>query len=404
MNNLTIYSKSKNGKITSWNASLNETLNSNGFLEITITSGYEDGKKIERIREVKSGKNLGRANATTILEQARLELKKLYTDKIDKGYVLNKSDISDTKEVGGIKKPTLADKYPEKAHKLPEFIYECGLQPKIDGLRCFIEKLEDNSIQFSSRSGKLFNPIPHIAEEAERELEVGDILDGELYIPGKDLQDIMSVVSPSKNIKDEALKEVKLYWYDFIPSSKTHETYKKRFLECDLNFDSSIVKLETSVFTIEESIAAGYIDPISTSSDVFIEMLENHFNNYIERNFEGLMIRDISAPYHFGRRTTSLLKYKKMISDEFKIVDILESDNDEAPRFVCDLRNGNQVTVRLKGDKEDNLKYLTDKEDYIGKWLTINYQTETSTGSLQFPVGIAIRDGEEINGTFVPSI
>ena len=117
-----------------------------------------------------------------------------------------------------------------------------------------------------------------------------------------------------------------------------------------------------------------------------------------------MMIRDITSPYYFGRRSVSLLKYNKMQTEEFQIVDILESDNDEAPRFVCDLRNGNEVTVRLKGDKEENLKYLNNKETYIGKWLTIKYQIKTVTGSLQFPVGVAIRDGEVIDGEFVPSI
>lgn len=400
----TIYSMSKTGKVTQWEASLNTTPNSEGYLEITIESGYEDGKKISKTRLIKSGKNIGRANETTLLEQAELELTRLYQDKYDKGYKDNKTEVSVNKTSNDIRKPTLADKYPEKSHRLPEHIYDIGLQPKVDGLRCFVEKLEDGSIRFSSRSGKLFHPIPHIASQAEKKLAVGDILDGELYIPGKDLQDIMSIVAPSKNIKEEAQKDVQLYWYDFIPAGKEALTYRERFVNSDIVFENSIVKLELATFKIEESIESGFENPILTESNTFVEMLEQQFNNYITRGFEGLMIRDLNAPYFFGRRTVHLLKYKKMLSDEFKIVDILESDNDSAPRFVCDLRNSNQVTVRLKGDKEDNLKYLTNKEEYIGKWLTINYQTETSTGSLQFPVGVAIRDGEEVNGIFVPSI
>lgn len=401
---VTIYSQSKTGKITTWTATLDETPNALGYLEITISSGYEDGKKIERIREIKAGKNIGKANETSLLEQAKLELERLYTSKYDSGYKDDKKDVCLTKQVSDIKKPTLADKYPEKAHKLPKEIYGVALQPKVDGLRCFVEKMESGSIRFTSRSGKVFTFIPHIASEAEKFLSTGDILDGELYIPGKDLQDIMSVVSPSKNIKEEELKEVKLYWYDFIPANKVSDTYRERFLECEFEFGDSIVKLETAVFTLEESQAAGYEEAVLTNSETFLEILENQFDNYIARGYEGLMIRDIEAPYFFGRRTTSLLKYKKMLSDEFKIIDILESDNDEAPRFVCDLRNGNEVTVRLKGDKEQNLIYLTNKAEYIGKWLTINYQTETSTGSLQFPVGIAIREGTEIDNVFIPSV
>lgn len=399
-----LYSMSKAGKITQWSATLNTTPNSDGFLEITIESGYEDGKKITRSRMVKSGKNIGRANETTLLEQANLEFSRLYQDKYDKGYKDDKSEVTIEKTSNDIRKPTLADKFPEKAHKLPEEIYGIALQPKVDGLRCFVEKLESDAVRFTSRSGKVFTTIPHIATEAIRELSVGDILDGELYIPGKDLQDIMSVVSPSKNIKDEALKEVKLYWYDFIPKGKDTLSYKERFINCELNFGESIVKLQTATFTKEESEEAGYEDAILTNSETFLEILEEQFENYISRGYEGLMIRDINAPYFFGRRTVSLLKYKKMLSEEFKIIDIIESDNDEAPRFVCDLNNGNSVTVRLKGDKEQNLTYLRNKEEYIGRWLTINFQTKTSTGSLQFPVGIALREGVEVDGVFEPSI
>ena len=136
----TIYSISKTGKITTWSADLTLTPNSEGYLEIAIESGYEDGKKINKTRLVKSGKNLGRANETSLEAQAKLELERLYQDKYDKGYKDNKDDVSISKKVDDISKPMLADKYPEKVHKLPLGLKSIALQPKVDGLRCFIEK------------------------------------------------------------------------------------------------------------------------------------------------------------------------------------------------------------------------------------------------------------------------
>lgn len=393
MNNKIIYSVSSKGKITTWEASLNYTPNSEGYLEITITSGYEDGKKVDRIREVKSGKNIGRANETSLEQQAELELERLYQDKYDKGYVDDRESVSTEKKVNNIRKPMTAHKYPDKAHKLPQSASKIVFQPKIDGLRCLITKTEDD-VTFSSRSGKLFNTIPHLKDAVKDVLSVGDVLDGELYIHGKELQEIMSIVSPSKNIKEEALKDIKLYWYDSIPSGKESDSYENRFINSDFDLKDPIIKIETFIFDSE----------VDKDSDEFLTKLESTFDKYLKDGYEGLMIRNTEKPYYFGRRHESLQKYKKMFSDEFKIIDILESDNDEAPRFVCDLGNENTVTVRLKGDKEENTKYLENKEDYIGKWLTINYQTWTKTGSLQFPVGVAIREGEEIDGKFVPSI
>lgn len=383
INNKEIYSMSKTGKILVWKASLNETPNSDEALEITITSGQLTGKHTTKVRYVSKGKNIGRSNETSKLEQATLELERLYQTQHDKGYKDSQEDVCINKSVDDISKPMLADKYPEKLHKLPTEHSDISLQPKIDGLRCFIQKIEDGSIRFTSRSGKVFNPVATLTSSVQDKLSIGDIMDGELYIHGKPLQEIMSIVSPTKNIKEEAQKDLHFYWYDFIPKDRAEDSYKDRFINCALEFEGNILKLEVSEY-----------DP---------ENLEEIFEAYMEAGYEGMMLRDNTAPYYFGRRSTSLLKYKKMQTEEFEILDILESDNDEAPRFVCDLRNEQVVTVRLKGDKEENLIYLSNKEDYIGKWMTIKFQIRTPTGSLQFPVGVGIREGEVINNEFIPS-
>lgn len=378
-----IYSVSKTGKILVWQAVRSPFLNQEGYLEIVVTSGQLEGKKTSKVRLVKAGKNIGKSNETSILEQAELELERLYTKQYDKGYVDDVSKVSMTKQVGDVKKPMLAQKYPEKAHKLLEddFILT---QPKIDGVRCFITMTEDG-LRFTSRSGKPIPTVPQIALEIGTKLPLGHIIDGELYIEGYELQDITSVVLPTKNKKVEELKKVMLQWYDYIPLDKEGETYTSRFLGCGLEFNPSVInKLKCDLYSRDT--------------------VEDVFDRYIAEGYEGMMLRDSSAGYKFGTRSDALQKYKKMHTEEFEIVDIIESDQDEAPRFICDLRNGNTVTVRLVGDKEENLKYLKDKQDYIGQWLTIKYQMWTKTGSLQFPVGEMIREGEVVNGEFVPSV
>ena len=378
----TLYSVSKTGKILEWSALLCQDANIDGHLEILITSGQKDGKKVSKIRYVKSGKNIGRSNETSISEQAGDELDRLYTKQYDRGYVDDISKVSSTKQVGDVKKPMLAQKYPEKAHKLgdDDFILT---QPKIDGVRCFITMTEDG-LRFTSRSGKPIPTVPRIALEIGTKLPMGHIIDGELYIEGYELQDITSVVLPTKNKKDEELKKVMLQWYDYIPLDKEEEPYTSRFLGCMLMFNPSIInKLKCDLF--------------------HRDTVEDVFDKYIAEGYEGMMLRNSSAGYRFGTRSDSLQKYKKMHSEEFEIVDIIDSPQDNTPRFVCDLRNGNTVTVRLVGDKEENLKYLDNKHDYIGQWLTIKYQMWTKTKSLQFPVGEAIRDGELVDGVFIPT-
>lgn len=378
-----IYSVSKTGKILVWQAVRSPFLNQEGYLEIVVTSGQLEGKKTSKVRLVKAGKNIGKSNETSILEQAELELERLYTKQYDKGYVDDVSKVSMTKQVGDVKKPQLAAKYPDKAHKIGQ---DCDIvtQPKIDGIRCFITQTEGGLV-FTSRSGKPIPTVPRIASEIGDKLPMGDIIDGELYIEGYELQDIISVVLPTKNKKLEELLKVKMYWYDYIPEGKEDDTYLSRFMGNTLQFKPSIITKLTC--------------------DLFYEATkEEVFDRYISEGYEGMMLRNVKAGYKFGSRTDKLLKYKKMHTDEFQILDVVESDQDDAPRFICDLRNGNKVTVRLVGDKDENLKYLNNKDSYIGKWLTIKYQTWTNTGSLQFPVGEMVREGEIVNGLFVPSV
>lgn len=379
----TIYSISKTGKVLEWNAHLRQDLNPNGHLEIVITSGQQGGKKVSKIRLVKSGKNIGKVNETSIEKQAEDELERLYTKQYDKGYVDKIENISPTKQVGEIKKPQLAAKYPNKAHKLglPE---DTGTQPKIDGVRCFITQTNEG-LKFTSRTGKPIPNVPRIELEIGDKLPLRHIMDGELYIEGLELQEIISVVLPTKNKKEEQLGSVCLKWYDYIPFEGEHLEYNERFINNKLEFDSSII----------EKLKVDNFSP---------DTLEDTFDRYIAEGYEGLMLRDLKAGYKFGSRVDSLQKYKKMHTDEFQIIDIVESDQDFAPRFLCDLRNGNTVTVRLVGDKGENMEYLTNKEKYIGEWLTIKYQTWTKTGSLQFPVGEMIREGRVIDGLFIPSI
>ena len=65
----------------------------------------------------------------------------------------------------------------------------------------------------------------------------------------------------------------------------------------------------------------------------------------------------------------------------------------------------NSCNLAIEGDKASKDIYLTDKYEYIGKWLSIRYQEKTRHGNLSFPVGEYIREGkEDEDGNFIPSV
>lgn len=382
-----LYSKSKTGKVQEWSALLDEKPNQDGHYVITITWGQQSGKTQTKEVLVKDGVNKGKANETTIEEQAKLVLERLYQEQKDKGYVEDISQWKDDKAVDGIPKVMLADKWVEKKHKtLSSEDWVC--QPKFDGNRCLITKLEDGSIRFSSRSGKEFTNIPHLVEALKDVLPVGDIMDGELIIDNTPLQEITGAVM-NRDENDTEKAKLRFYWYDYIPSGESNKSYKERFIDNPLR--ESLV-----------SDKVYYVSPDLYTDNTF----KQTFARYIEEGYEGLMLRNINMPYEFGKRSKNLLKYKEFLTDEFKILDIIDSEQEPGqPKFVCSLGNGNEVTVRMKGNKDHNTVYLNQKDSYIGKWLTVQYQAWTDNNtSIQFPVGIEIREGSEVDGKFVPEV
>jgi DNA ligase-1 len=81
---------------------------------------------------------------------------------------------------------------------------------------------------------------------------------------------------------------------------------------------------------------------------------------------------------------------------EFEIVGCDEgSGKDEGKAiFVCKIKNGKTFSVRCKGADEVRQEQWKNRKAYIGKELTVRYQTLSDDGIPIFPVGIIVRDYE----------
>lgn len=398
MNNIIIYSKNKSGKTLEWKAYSDLKLNNDGHIELHIEYGQQDGKKQHKVRLTKSGKNKGKSNETTIEEQASLDLKHLYRAQLEeKGYFLSLEDYQKPKTA------MLAHKFADKKHKLDlkddqdTFNHLYYAQPKLNGIRCTVTKLEDGSLQFLSRTNKLFTPFKHIEKELSSLLNVGDILDGELFNPTMPLEYIASIVNSDSDrfvidsktgIRLHKEEDINFYVYDCVPISNIEMIYTDR-----LAIIRNLIIGLTSVILTETVIVKSLTE------------LKELFNSWVTLLYEGAMLRDGNGIYEFNERSIYLLKYKEMFDEEFQIIDIVDSENEPGqPKFIVDLRNGQQCEVRKSGNKLDNEKYLMEKSKYLGKWLTVQYQARTKYDNLSFPVGLILRDGSFIDNVFVPSV
>ena len=89
----TLYAIDKNGKIKIWTAAVFQPTTTTDEKSATarITHGYINGKQQVAYREYNTGKNIGRSNETTPLEQCISETRRKWIDKKEKeGYTVTK--------------------------------------------------------------------------------------------------------------------------------------------------------------------------------------------------------------------------------------------------------------------------------------------------------------------------
>jgi DNA ligase-1 len=114
----------------------------------------------------------------------------------------------------------------------------------------------------------------------------------------------------------------------------------------------------------------------------------------VNQGYEGIMLRNYKGVYESGKRSNDLQKYKEFMDSEFAILDVMVAKDDGSVFLVRNDLNDRTFTVTL-GSMVQRAGYLTNKELYIGKEITVSYQTRYKKTLLpQFPTGVAIRDYE----------
>lgn len=351
MSQTTLYKKAKSGDIqeyTGWADGKN------------VCSVYgKVGGKMQTATIVCVGKNIGRANETSPVEQALLESAAKLQLKRDKGYF---STIEQA-QTEVVFLPMLA-----KDGRKVKIKYPCDAQPKLDGVRCMAP---DGKLM--SRGGKPYD-VKHISDKLDV-FGVGDVPDGELYIHGMALQDIVSLVK-----KPKPGSEKLQYWvYDYY-SLKKEPWYTRSFnlTLYDTIVPKGIIKIVPTYRVRDEE-----------------EMLAIHAQ-FIQQGFEGTILRDRNGKYELGHRSSALIKWKDFQDDEFTITGYKEGIG----KFVgcviweCETIEGKKFNVAPKGTLEAKKAWYDDAPNIIGKQLTVRYFAFTNDGIPQFPVGITIRDYE----------
>jgi len=397
-----LFGKDKGGKYKVWAIGPTESG------DLTIAHGQEGGKMTVKMEKIKP-KNVGRANETTPEQQADLEAQGRIKKQIDKGYRHTKEELDNLPVL-----PMLAGDYNKIGHRID---YKKGvyLSDKLDGVRMMAKCLKDGTITLESRTGQPYI-LPHIVEELKGIMQPGDILDGEAYLHGHALQDITSAVKRTDPEKKIAAARKKL--------EKATGGDQEKFVEAQAEYAEAIMieelrpKLQFVIFAVIESETVSQDMPFS---EVVIETygyrnyraMDNEFIKFIHyelayseeemkaahkdavgRGFEGIMIRNADGVNESGKRSADLQKYKEFLDSEFVILDVVPNKDDGSAFLVQNDLNAETFSVTL-GSMDQRAEFLANKELYIGKLITVQYQARyKDTLKPQFPTGKAIRDYE----------
>ncbi|WP_289101017.1 hypothetical protein [uncultured Marinobacter sp.] len=329
-----------------------------------------DGKPVLKQYQAYA-KNVGKANATTPYEQGVLEIQSKARRKMDKGYVqtLEEAKAPSTNAMG-LLKPMLATPFDKVKPEKIEWD-RAYAQPKLDGHRA----LYKDGVLYS-RQGKTLK-LPHIQDAINR-AGIGHMhLDGELYIHGKSLQEISSLV---KKYQPESYK-VEYHIYDTIDDKPfSHRFNLLKAYEYDWLASLPLKLVETC--------------PISD-----VEGLMTLHSQFRAEGYEGTMLRHSDEGYQHGKRARTLLKLKEFHDAEFTVVDyeqgkpyITDEGVFNVPVWICDAGNGKTFNVTAPGNMHEKDAQWRGVNSYIGKPLTVKYHYLSKDGIPQLPVALRFRE------------
>jgi DNA ligase-1 len=390
---ITLYKRDKKGKLMEWSIAHND-------ISYWTQSGDVGGKLTMTAPTFVEQKNIGKANETSLQEQVEKEVAAKIKYQLEHGYSYEIPDNEKQFEV------SLAGKYDDRIAK-NKLDFPYIVEPKLDGIRCYISKDANGNIFMKSRAHKEFISCPHIKEDIfiQKFFEAypDAILDGELY--NHDLkEDFNKIVSLVKKTKpkfhdlEESAELVEYHCFDSYYPSEPELTYKER--------KERVVALASNI----ENFYLGCIEIVGahyklTNEQTFVEAyneeeVETLIKNITSDGYEGIMLKK-DVPYFFGR-SNDMLKYKKFFDEEYEIVDFEEGNGNLkgiAAAVICTVKNGTLFKAGVTGTQEYAAELFANKEKYVGKLATIKYQAltpikEGKGGVPRFGKMTAIRDYE----------
>jgi len=267
------------------------------------------------------------------------------------------------------------------------------IEIKLDGVRVLvvIHDVNGNKIEMYSRNGKQFHNFDHIIEEIRavvREYPVPYplVLDGEVM--SANFQDLMKQVHRKDNVE---ANDAVLHLFDTIPLGN--------FLNGSWDKPQSFRSLITKHWVEEHKAVLKHVQALDWE-DVDLDTQEGQ-ERFVALNkaavdggYEGVMIKDVDAPYEC-KRTHAWLKAKPFIEVTLEVKDVEEGTGRNEGRLgalVCSGEDdGRMVQVNCGSGFSDSDRdsFWNSRSSLIGQLVEVRAdaitQNQDGTYSLRFP-------------------
>jgi len=301
--------------------------------------------------------------------------------------------------------PVFACQLAANSEGRPEMKGVKRLEPKLDGVRVLMMVMVSdtgNAVFSYSRNGKLFENFTHIENQIgeylpklirhNRSLMKGFVLDGEII--GNSFQELMRQARRKENV--QATDSV-FNIFDIIPIDDFRRGYWNAPLE------KRIEMLEYMRPVVDELPNVELLPHIMVDLDTAEgkDQLMRYAKDQVNAGFEGIMIKDVGAPYEC-KRNTFWMKWKPTITVDLEVIGVEEGTGRNEGRLgalVCSgVDDGKFITVNVgsgfsDGDRDD---YWTNRNFIIGRTCEILCdvisQNHHGTYSLRFPRFVRFRD------------
>lgn len=340
----TLYKQDARGNMRVWDIKIDGNI-------LTKTYGIVNGEIITHEEEI-LGNSL-RDDEEQAIERMNAKI----TSKLEHGYCYSEIEARQTqgRNILGLNKPMLAKR--DVDFDVDNSLY----QYKYNGHRCIIANIGGVKIAYS-RNGKPIETIDHIL--LDMDIPEGMEIDGELYHHGSKLQTISSWIKRQQK--------------------NTHNL-------CFICYDALISENFQYRLDLINSLKLGDRSIVAPTFE-YSGSIKTMLDKSIELGYEGLIARPkIGYVYESGKRSSGLIKIKKVFDDEFNVIQISRSKDGWAI-LHCVTKNGKTFRVSAPGTMQNKHNIWLNRHLFVGRMVNIEYSELTKDGIPFHPVATMFRN------------